>query len=146
MPGTAALFLLFVAFSAYFFTPQLAEIQRSETAHSIELAQAIRVYGGAVAAFHRTNPSFAGQVLDASLNLPVWFNKPPQLSNLVIGGRAFVYYTRSPGTSPYSDGFFSNDSSPRFGIVRNGNVMSPVLGISIATLPSLPDGTLVLEP
>jgi hypothetical protein len=146
VPLLYVFFVLIVAFGSYFYFPQQDQVARAETSQSNEWAQSMRVYGSFVAAFHRANASFSGQVDDSLLGLPAWFKKSTQLANILIGGRAFVYIVR-PDNLPRTDGFFNAaGNSPRFGIAKGGSVVSPSLGTVLVVIPSLPDGTLVLEP
>lgn len=142
-----AYFVLAIALSAFSILPSTDRIRRIEANQADELRGALMVYAGRLASFRASNPTYAGAVPDSALQLPDWFRKPPTMGNIISGGQAFVYVTGLAGGPPDATGFFQGrEIAPRFGIVRSGNAVSIVLGVSLGALPSLPEGSIVYAP
>lgn len=82
----------FVLSIALYATTQIrAEREATQQREVQVLASNSLIYLGRVKAFVRGNPSFAGPIDDASLNLPSWYSKMDELGAVASSGQGFVY-------------------------------------------------------
>jgi hypothetical protein len=101
------------------------------------------VYRNAVANYAYLNPAFSGVVPDNLLSLPSWYVKPQSLSNYVLSGKSYSFYS---GPLPGLAGELARQTeSINVGINQNGVLSSPNMANSGIVLPAqIPLGSVVL--
>lgn len=129
-------------------TSLMAQSNRaSETASDRNEAAAIngnmRVYRNAVISYAANNPTASGTIADAALGLPSWFNHMPAVSNIVVAGKGYVFYSSvTPGLA--YEITKATDNSILIGINRGGMLINPLSGNSGIALPAgIPEGSVV---
>ncbi|WMD19670.1 type IV pilus biogenesis protein PilM [Achromobacter seleniivolatilans] len=106
----------------------------------------LRIYAGAVARFAQANPNFSGAAPYGALGLPTWFYPQPGTDNLVIAGKAYVYFVPSASTPDLYRMIPEDEVGLPYllGIARNGYLDSPSAGTGIVGLPApIPEGAVV---
>jgi hypothetical protein len=117
--------------------------ERAQRADVSTITISMLVYRNAVAEYASSNPAFIGVVSDALLNLPVWYIKPPNLSNYISSGKSYSFYTTPlPGLSGE---LASRTESINVGINQHGVLLAPNMANSGIVLPAqIPLGSVVL--
>ncbi|MDH0342155.1 type IV pilus biogenesis protein PilM [Chromobacterium haemolyticum] len=125
----------------------------SQNLHTVEVntqageAQAVsgnmEVYRNNVVNYARNNPGVTGTVADSALGLPTWFNRINGVSNYVMTGKGYVFYSAAQPQMAYMI-LKDTNNSIYAGIKKNGVLFNPINGVTTISLPSaIPDGSVV---
>lgn len=101
------------------------------------------IYRNALANYIYLNPTANGIIPDGQLILPYWYVKPQGLSNLVLGGKSYTFYsTPMPGLAGE---LAKRTESFNVGTNQNGVLLAPnLINSGIALPPQVPNGSVVL--
>lgn len=133
--------LLFFFGLSYHVTQSQDKVNATNVARN--LGANLALYRRAVANYAAANPTFTGTVSDVALGLPAWYEKMRGVSNLISGGRTYVYFSDSVfgGLPALSE--MAPVPSALIGIKQNGNLISPGNATTFALPTSIPEGSIV---
>jgi len=143
MPLFPFLFSLLIFFAGMMFQSNRANEVAADTNEAAAINGNIRVYRNAVVTYAANNPTANGTISDAALNLPTWFVHMPEVQNVVVAGKAYVFYsTPIPGLA--YEIVKSTNNSILVGINRGGFLANPLSGNTGISLPAaIPEGSIV---
>lgn len=143
---------MFQSFIVFFFVVLLlsmatnrARLERSDNvaSYTITAGQNINDYGTVVSNWAKSNPGYTGFVNDASLNLPSWVSHPGNISNYVVTGTSYIYYTPVTGFPSNRLVTFLSSKGNEAGINASGTLYNGTA--LVGTAPgAIPNGSVVL--
>ncbi|UXZ97256.1 type IV pilus biogenesis protein PilM [Pseudomonas phytophila] len=117
--------------------------ESSSTAGASTIASNMLVYRNALAEYARSNQTTTGTVQDTALALPSWYAHAPGVSGYVVSGLSYTYYL-SPSEGLVAELVKMTDASVAVGYVQAGRLISPIVGATGITVPSvIPSGAAI---
>lgn len=136
--------LVVMLFTSYLtISDQTAQDRSGAKAEISAISLSMLVYRNAVANFVQSNSAFVGVIPDGLLALPAWYVKPQALSNYVVSGKSYTFYSNPlPGLAGE---LARKTESINVGTKQNGVLLSPKVTSTGFTLPvQIPNGSVVL--
>jgi len=134
MPLIGLFLVLIIVVGAVSSNTNIDSLQVFSAAETSAQADNLLIYRNHVSKFADNNPGFVGQVPDATLVLPMWYNEGPGMGNYLSFGMQYVYVT-SP-SSGLAAKLASESEAITVGINRGGVFYSPRQGNTGINLPS----------
>ena len=134
MPVIWVLCAILISTAAVFSFEQTSQNRAVRDAEILALSGSMLVYRNVVATFSTYNPTFVGSASDSALNLPVWYVRPLHLSNYIVAGKSYIFFTEAvPGLA----GSLARDTeSINVGTNIGGVLISPNTGNTGILLPA----------
>lgn len=102
----------------------------------------MQVYKNAVVRFVELTPAASGAIPDSKLTLPGWYSRIQGVSNYVVGGKVYVYYS---GRAELASVIANRTESLTVGVNRGGVLMHPQAGNTGIALPAvIPESSVVI--
>ena len=128
---------------ALFVTDSVADENLVDASRSRVLAESMATYRAAVVEMARAQPTFEGDVSEAALSLPTWWQTQPGLKATVQGQTVAVYVVTNDRGSVLQEMLRLSGGSILVGIANqsSGTSHSPPTGDTGIAVPSgVPDG------
>jgi hypothetical protein len=119
---------------AVFFHNQGSSEQMEGDSTAAAVAGNMMIFRNLLGTYLATAPTATGKIPDSSLNIPSWFRHDPNVSNYVIGGRGYVFYSGSDAPGLASE-LYARIPVLYVGTNVNGVLVSPAVGDTGITLP-----------
>lgn len=134
MPIIWMLVAIIITTSALFGIEQASQNRAVRDAEVLALSGSMLAYRNVVATFSEANPAFVGSASDSALNLPVWYVRPLNLSNYIVAGKSYIFFTEAvPGLA----GSLARETeSINVGTNIGGVLISPNTGNTGILLPA----------
>ena len=131
----------------FFFGLSYQVTQSQDTVNATNVARNLgtnlALYRRAVANYAAANPTFTGTVGDAALGLPAWYKKIRGISNLISGGRTYVYFSEVALINFPAMNEIASAPSALVGIKQSGKLVSPASTTTFVLPAIIPDGSIV---
>lgn len=143
MPILWLLLTVMFIFASLFHTIQ-TDIRQDIAVSEVEfLTSSVLLYRNLVVNYADANSTTNGTISDAALVLPSWYRKPPSLTNYVLAGKSYVFFTEPlPGLAGQ---LAHKTESMNVGINQGGFLSSPNSVSNGLPLPGqIPNGAVVV--
>lgn len=143
MPVLSVFFAILLFLGVVSMQTQHALQANAATGEAEAISGNMRIYRNAVVKYARAHVSFTGPVMDAALELPVWFHHRLDVQNTVTGGQGYVYFS-SVQPELVTMLLKSSEHSILVGINQGGWLYNPNNGVISVHLPDeIPEGSVV---
>lgn len=143
MPLLWVVLAIMFAAATVFNSEQISRTRNTVNSEVVAVSGSVLLYRNIVAIYADAHSTTTGTVSDISLNLPSWYVKPPSLSNYVIAGKSYVFFSDPlPGLVGE---LARRTESTNVGTNQGGILLTPNKASSGIVLPAqVPTGSVVL--